>query len=255
MLQACAGRGPIARGAATPAEAVSADCVLPRAAEVLTDADGTVLKVWSFRLAEVHSRPVLPGDPGLLAYRAAVRTDGADVLRPTADPPVVETEEQARVWRDEYFNNDLAYSGEAGRIRPLTCLDALLFAEQNSRIPQLDRPTEFLASVLRKESPRADDVTIVFGAGSDLFPPKSVYGFDVVDRYLERGWTFWYVLHNHTLLKNGSRLALGTPVPSTSDVQFARGLAEARGLQAVRVTNGFYSFEASVEELSRFRAR
>jgi hypothetical protein len=198
---------------------------------------------------------VLPEDPGLLAYRAAVRADSADVRRPVSDPPTVETEEAAEVWRNEFHNNDLAYAGEVGVIDPITCLDALLFAEQNARVRQLDQPTEFLASVLRRDSTGAGDVVVVFGAGRELFPPRAVYGFDVVDRFLEQGWTFWYVLHNHTLQRNGERIALGVPVPSTSDVQLARNLAEARGLRSVRVTNGFYTFEASIEEMAEFRAR
>lgn len=59
-------------------------------------------------------------------------------------------------------------------------------------------------------------------------------------------------LHNHTRHANG---ALGVPVPSTSDVRFVRSLAAARGLERVRVTNGFYSFDAAVDEISGFRGR
>jgi hypothetical protein len=191
----------------------------------------------------------------LLAYRAAIRADGADLRRPVADPPTVETEEQAEVWENEYHNNDLAYAGEIGVIEPLSCLDALLFAEQNARVSQLDQPTEFLASVLRRDATETGEVVVVFGAGRELFPPRAVYGFDVVDRFLEQGWSFSHVLHNHTLQRNGDKLALGVPVPSTSDVQLARNLAQSRGLESVRVTNGFHTFEASIEEMAGFRAR
>lgn len=261
VLLACAGPSsnatPAQRppGSAAQAEPVEPACVLPTAPEVLIDGDGLVLKVWSFGLRDVHSRPVLPDDSGFLAYRAAVRADGADVLQPVADPPLIQSAEEAAIWRDEYYNNALAFSGEVGSIGLITCLDALLFAEQNSRVAQLVRPTEFLASVLRRDAAGSSDAIVVFGAGSELFIPSSVYGFDVVDEYIRDGWSFWYTLHNHTLQRNGDRIALGVPVPSTSDVQIARSLVEARGMQRIRVTNGFYTFDAPATELSRFRGR
>jgi hypothetical protein len=229
-------------------------CVLPEGTTLL-DQDGAVLKVWTFRLQDVHTSQLLPDDEGLLAYRAAVREAGGAELRPVADPPTVQSEAEAAIWRDEDFNNDLAFSGAVGTMEPVSCLDALLFVEQNTRVPQLERPTEFLASVLRLDGTEGDDVTIVFGAGSDMFPPKSVYGLEVVDEYLANGWTYSYVLHNHTLQKNGELIALGVPVPSTVDVTFARSQAAARGLEGVRVTNGYFTFSAPVNELSGFRAR
>jgi hypothetical protein len=236
-------------------EPVDADCVLPSPQEILLEEDGAVLQVWSFTLEDVHSRPVLPDDSGLLDYRAAIRADGADVRRPVSDALLARTPAEAEISANENYNIDLAFSGEVGSIDPITCLDALLFAEQNGRISQLDRPTEFLASVLRSDVPWAKEVIVVFGAGDEMFPPKSVYGFEIVDEYLARGWRFWYSLHNHTLQENGGLLALGTPVPSTSDVQLVRSLAQEKGLESVRVTNGFYTFNATVDELSEFRAR
>lgn len=259
---ACAGQpstgssvSQISPNSAAQTDTVAADCVLPSTPEIRIDDNGMVLMVWSFPLQDIHSRAVLPDDSGLLAYRAAVRADSADLRRPVADPPTIQTENEAEMWRNEDYNTDLAYAGEVGAIEPIRCLDALLFAEQNSRVSELDHPTEFLASVLRRDSAGTSEVAIVFGAGRELFPPKSVYGFDVVDEFRKKGWSFWYVLHNHTLQKNGARLALGVPVPSTSDVQLARNLAKERGLQSVRVTNGFYSFDASVEDMTGFRSR
>jgi hypothetical protein len=137
-------------------------------------------------------------------------------------------------------------------IEPITCLDALLFAEQNARVAQLERPAEFLASVLKRRVMERDEVVVVFGAGSEGVPPASVHGFEIVDEYVTAGWRYWYLVHNHTRQANG---ALGVPVPSTSDVRFVRSLAAQRGLERVRVTNGFYTFDASIAEISRFRAR
>lgn len=233
-------------------EPVDANCVLPSAPVTQLEDNGVVLRVWSFTLEDVHSRPVLPDASGLLAYRQAVRARGADVRHPVLNVPDQQTPAEAEMWRDEQYNNDLAYSGAVGSIDPISCLDALLFAEQDSRISQLVRPSEFLASVLRRRVADVVEVVVVFGAGEGMFPPKSAYGLDVVDEYLAQGWSYWYVLHNHPLQATGD---LGIPVPSTVDVQFVRSLAEDKGLASVRVTNGFYTFDATVNQLAQFRAR
>ncbi len=230
-------------------------CVMPNEPTTILEHNGAVLQTWAFRLEEVFTSTALPDDFAFKAYRAAIERDGADVVRPVSDAPVARTESEVRLWEDERFNNDLAFNGDIGSIGPISCLDALLFAHQANRISQVDHPTEFLASVLRRETEGGFDLFIVFGAGLEMFPPKEVYGFDVVDRYLADGWSYWYALHNHTIQKNGTLLALGVPVPSTSDIQLVRGLAEGMGLESVRVTNGFYTFNARVEELGEFRTR
>ncbi len=234
---------------------VSSSCVFPVNPTTLIDADGLVLKVWEFSPQPVHFRTELPDDPDLLAYRTAIRQAGADVRLPPLLVPATLTPAQSDIWRDEEHNNDQIYRGDTGSIDPITCLDALLFAEQNARLSQIDHPTEFLASVLRRGTSATDELVVVFGAGEAMFPSKSVYGLDVVDDYLAQGWRFWYQLHNHTLQSQGDRIALGVPAPSTADVRFARSLAETRGLEGVRVTNGFFTFAAVTSELSPLRAR
>lgn len=88
-----------------------------------------------------------------------------------------------------------------------------------------------------------------------MFPPKTVYGFDVVEDYMAKGWLYGYALHNHTTQPNGDLLALGNPTLSTSDVQITRNLVEDLGLEGARVTNGFYTFNLMAEELVHFRSR
>ncbi len=236
-------------------EVVDAGCVLPDISRTVIDADGAVLIVWELPYHPVLERHVLPADSGYLRYRAAVRADGADLRRPVSDEPDPETAADAELWTNERFNAELAHSGEVGAIDPITCLDALFFAYQNRRIPQLESPTELLVSVLRRETEGAPELAAVFGAGSEMFPPKSVYGFETVDTYLADGWRYWYALHNHTLQTNGDRLALGNPTLSTSDVQLTRSLVANRRLESARVTNGFYTFTVPGDELGRFRSR
>ncbi|MEX2570178.1 MAG: hypothetical protein WD737_02665 [Gemmatimonadota bacterium] len=226
-------------------------CVLPSDPTTIVEDGGLVLKVWRFLLEEVHAQPVLPDEAGLLVYRATIHAEGTHERYPALYVPTP-NDGDAEVWRDENFNNNLAYREGVGSIEPISCLDALLFAEQNARVPQLERPTEFLASVLVNRLGERNEVVVVFGAGTELFPPSSVHGFEIVDEYVAAGWQYRYVLHNHTRQTNG---ALGVPVPSTSDVDFARRLAAQRGLESIRVTNGFYSFDATIAEISDFRGR
>lgn len=240
---------------AWPHERIDARCRLPEQPVAMREDGSAILVVWEMPAEEVFEESVLPADPGLLAWRAAIRADSADVLRPIADEPEPASEEEAAMWADERANGELALSGEVGAIEPISCLDALLFAYQNGRVPQLERPTEFLASVLRLESAEGARLAVVFGAGTEMYPPKSVYGFDVVDAYRTAGWRWSYALHNHTTQRNGDRLALGTPTLSTSDVQLLRGLASERGLESARVTNGYYTFSVPSRELGRMRSR
>ena len=233
-------------------DTVSARCALLPDPVLVWQEEGNVQKVWTFPLAPVHGAPVLPDEPGLLAYRAAIRSRGAVEKHPALQLPPPQDEAEAEIWRDEEFNNALVYGGEVGAIEPITCLDALLFAEQNARMAQLEHPTEFLASVLVRESGGTTEVTVIFGAGMEFFPPMSVYGAEIVERYVAEGWRYRYFLHNHTIQADGS---LGVPVPSTSDVRFARSLATNRGLERIRVTNGFFTFDAPARELEMMRGR
>ena len=214
-----------------------------------------MLLEWQFPDAPIYSRQVIPPDSAYLAFRAAVRADSADLRRPVADPPQPKNEAEAANWLDEDVNHELAQSGQVGRIEGITCLDALLFAYQNARVAELTQPTEFLASVLRREVEGQRQLAVVFGAGDEMFIPKSVYGFDVVAEFVAQDWEYWYGIHNHTLQRNGDRVALGNPTLSTSDVQLVRNLAADHGLRNARVTNGFYTFSAKAEEFSLMRSR
>lgn len=235
--------------------AEASPCLLPSYPDTVRIDGSAVLLVWEFPDDPIYSSFVLPADSAYLAYREAIRADGADLKHPVADQPTPTTDEEAALWSDEHFNAELARSGEAGIIEPIRCLDALLFAFQHDRVSQLEQPSEFLASVLRKETNGEIRLAIVFGAGEELFPPKSVYGFDLVEEYGDRGWRYWYALHNHTIQQNGGHLALGTPALSTSDVQLTRNLASGAGLESARVTNGFYTYSVPSTKLGLLRSR
>ena len=230
-------------------------CTWPAPPRIIREDGAAVLLEWRFRASEVYSDFVVPSDSAYLAFRAAVRADGADLRRPEADAPRPDNEAEAANWRDEDANHELAQSGEVGTIEPIGCLDALLFAFQNSRVSELTHPTEFLASVLRRRLGGQTHLAVVFGAGREMFVPKSVYGLDVVAELVAEGWEYWYAIHNHTLQRNGDRLALGNPTLSISDVQLVRNLARDQDLQSARVTNGLYTFRVPAAEFPLMRSR
>lgn len=252
-LWACAPDPSSGRGE-DQAATTRSECRLPTERTVIRAEDGAVLETWELALADVTT-DALPGEPGFLEYRTAIERDGANLRRPVADPPVIDSEELAVIWEDEFFNTDLVFDGGVGSIDPITCLDALLFARQAERVSQLRQPTEFSAAVLRRETPEGTRLLVVFGAGLEMFVPRGFYGFDVVEDRRAEGWAWGYAIHNHTTQRNGERLALGVPVPSTSDVGLLRSLSADLGLDSVRVTNGFYTFRAAVHDLREFRAR
>ncbi len=175
--------GSSAVGADAP-DLVDPNCTFPTAPETALEGQGLVLRVWHFPWDDLYARPTLPVDAAFHTYRAVVRAAGAEELYPPLEVPGGVDGTEADVWRDEAFNNDLAYSGVAGAIDRITCLDALIFAQQNARVPQIERPTEFLASILRRRSEGREEVAVVFGAGDELLPPNSVYGLDIVDDHL-----------------------------------------------------------------------
>lgn len=84
--------------------------MLPSDPTTIIEDRGLVLQVWTFPLKEVHLRPVLPNDSGLLAYRATIRADGADERYPILQIRTVKGILTRRcTWRP---------AGEAQRVMP-----------------------------------------------------------------------------------------------------------------------------------------
>jgi len=226
------------------------DCRFPSEPVVIRVQDGAVLHYWEVEERALWSRPLLPTDSAYVRYRSRVEEVGADLARPPQFVP--EDQRGNENWRRELHNVELAYSAEAGTLHPVHCLEALLFAHQNARHPQLDHPTEFIASVLRKPVGGRAVLRVYFGAGNDLFPPREVYGFDRVERDVSAGWEYVAMLHNHTVQDEAGQVRLGVPAPSVADVQLLRGLVESYGLERAWITNGFYTLDLSADDLTQY---
>ncbi len=235
----------------TPAISAAETCTFPNDAVVVKQDGPSILQYWEFQDSEHWMSSQLPADSSFLAYRTTIAEAGKDESRPAQFVP--EGQQDSDMWRRELHNVEQAYSGNAGEVRPIRCLDALLFAFQNARFSQIEHPTEFIASILQK---RIDDRTMLkvwFSASNTLFPPKAFYGFDEAIKDVEEdGWEYIAALHNHTLQDTGDTYRLGVTAPSSNDVQLLRGLAEDVGLQYVWVTNGFYTVEIPARHLGQY---
>ena len=238
----------------TPMEAdtmlATGECRFPSAPTAIETRGNALLQYWEFDEGLLWSNPMLPADPAYAAYRRRVEEAGADQARPSQHVP--EGEQENENWRRELHNVSQAYGARPSQIRSIECLDALVFAYQNNRFDQIYQPTEFISSILRKQTDGRTMVRIYWGAGDELFPPKDVYGFDEVGRDVSNGWEYVAMLHNHTIQEVDGQVRLGVPAPSVSDVQLLRGLAESYGLERVWVTNGFYTLDIPSEDLDRY---
>jgi len=256
--RSAAGDGADGAGAGRASGARPAEKVCAIAGEpVVVRRDGdAVLERWEIEAAPVLFEPVLPVDAAYAAYRAAIREAGAELEHPIADAPVPRDEAERELWRREDRNREVAYSGRAGRIRPIHCLEAWSFARQHARLSELASPTEFMLSVLeRRAGVGRRMLRLYFAAGAQMFPPRSVYPFGEIAADVAQGWEFTAMLHNHTIRRRGDRHALGVTSPSASDVQLLRGLAEDLRLRAGWITNGVYTIEIPAAAFDQYVTR
>lgn len=211
---------------------------------------GAILWRWDLADRPALFSPALPDDAGYRAFRAAIRDAGAELRVPIADRAPPADDAERALWRREDHNAALVYEGRAGTLRPIACVEALMFARQHARYDELTHPTELIVHVLRRDG----RLRLYLGAGDALFPPKTVYGIDEARADVAAGWRWDAAIHNHTVVRRGDRPALGPPALSTGDVALMRNLVED-GLRAAWVTNGVYTAEIPVDELAKFLAR
>lgn len=214
-----------------------------------------LLQYWQFGERDVFKKSVLPEDVAYEQFRTQIENLGADQIHPVVDMFIPKNDEETEIWRREEHNQKLSYSGNHGQLRPIHCLEALLFSYQNARYSQLSHPTEFIVSILRKHSGSQNELRVYFAAGESMYPDKEFYGFDQVEKAIAEGWEFSVMLHNHTIQKNDDLPALGVPSLSTSDVDLLRSLVAKHGLQSAQVTNGIYTINVPASEFDLYLGR
>lgn len=248
LLISCLGAGCATRGAQGEASAV---CVLPAATGSIAVAQPQDAELHEYFLLNDEAMwwAPAPVDAERATYQAALieRLGGAEQLGPRAllmRQRAVHaglTGDRAR----EAENIDALLAG-AGEIGPASCLEWRLVQWQARRFPLIERPTEFMAYVLRGRGELR-----VYVSGADRVGGR--LNADVRARVIAdvaAGYVPVAHLHNHPFLFDrvtGDRTwatedtlqdIAGALAPSLSDGQVYRGMREEFGLQGAWVTNG-----------------
>ena len=205
------------------------------------------------------------GDPAIAQFRDSVRA------RLGAEPEARALIERQRKifaampgdWSGEANNATLLLAGDAGRVAPISCLEAMLWKWQAARFPMLAHPTEFGALILR----RSGEVR-VYLSSADLVGQRFRSTIaDHVRRDLADGFRLVAHLHNHPFLFDrvvGDRMwtvdgtvrdVAGALAPSMADVQFYRSLRGSLGLAEGWVTNGMQSAHFGAREFDLLTGR
>jgi hypothetical protein len=157
-------------------------------------------------------------------------------------------------WKGEAENSMLMLEGTVGEIKPMVCLEAMLWKWQNYRFPMISYPTEFGAFILKRDT----DLRIYLSSNDIVGARIRPEVMESIQTDIESGFVLFAHLHNHPFLfdrKIGDRMwtmeetiedIAGALAPSMTDVSFYRGIRDRFGLQEAWITNGF--------ETSKFRA-
>jgi hypothetical protein len=225
----------------------STPCAFRTDPHVVESRESHFLQFWLEPDRSVLGRQTLPAAASLHRFREEVAESF-----PT-DPIVLLDNLFLQIDGADAENNRIASAGEAGSIRPIDCLEALLFAAQADRGVQqghsmFSAPTEFLSFVLRKEGMLKIWFYTVDQPG---IGGVSIFD-DLLDADREDGWEVVRNIHNHNFFPDGD-LLLGGIAPSAGDVQALRAATRRFGLPAASITNGFHTLDMTPADLESFR--
>lgn len=232
----------------------AAACAWAAPGTVLEDSPGLVVTRW-----DVPDDPGLQQElaataafPALERYRAWGRRRAGDVdafalLRRQADYyHCANPRDEPRI--------RLILRRAAGSVRPMSCLEGLLFEDHSARFP-VEGYNEFLALALRK-SGRLRVYSLSSGLGNG-----SATGADHIAALIEAdradGWTLAMNLHNHPFAPDDPsyRDVGGTTVPSgnasSGDLHIFSDEIQRWGLDEAAITNGYDTVHMSPSDVSR----
>jgi uncharacterized protein (DUF1697 family) len=222
-------------------------CELEAAPTAIVSDSSRLLQYWIVEDRPAFASSAVPDSPALRAFRAEVSgrfdTDARALLR--AQLPHVEGGDAANV--------RAVLDGEAGRIRQIRCLEALLLSVQAERTvsqgrSMFERPTEFAAWILERDGALKIWYFTVDQPGIGSLAP--VHGMVSADQ--EQGWRVRQLLHNHNFFPEEEGV-LGGVVPSVSDVGYYRIVMDQYGAPLASITNGFHTLDLEVADLGALR--
>ena len=225
----------------------SGDCVPLPPPHVLVEEESALLQYWVVADAQHLRGPTLPDSPSLLAFRDAI-SRAVDT-----DPRHLLEQQLPLVDGGDAENVRIVLSGDAGTIRPMNCLEALLLATQTERSARkgysmYSRPTEFLSYVLV----RGDSLKVWYYTVDQAGVRALGRLHDPVTADVRAGWAVRTNIHNHNFFPDSARV-LGGVVPSATDVQALRNMRTSIGLTRASITNGFHTIDIEPADVDRFR--
>jgi hypothetical protein len=226
-----------------------AGCDFRSTPHVIVDEVGTLLQYWIEEDRPALHGTELPASPSLQEFREQIARSYPTDVRILLEHQLPHTS------GGDQENVRLVLDGEAGLIRPINCLEALLLSVQTERSVTLERslythPTEFVSYVLERRG-----LLKIWFYTADL---PGIGGISTLHgpllRDLERGWTLRMNIHNHNFFP-ADEAVLGGIAPSATDIRFLRSMRESIGLVRASITNGFHSLDLSSSDLERFTGR
>lgn len=213
---------------------------------VLKSEESLLLQHWIEAQRDIFSAPVLPPSPPLLEFREAISRSV------NTNPTALLANQRSQVSGGDATNIQLVLEQQAGTIRKINCLEALLLDIQIKRSAEKNRhmfsePTEFLSYILT----RGNELKIYYYTTDQA----GVRGLAVFDSLLKvdmaAGWTVAGSIHNHTFFPESEHV-FGGVVPSMTDIEYFRNAAREFGIPGASITNGFHTLSVSEDEFWKF---
>jgi len=143
-------------------------------------------------------------------------------------------------------NHDMILDGNLGLIRPINCLEALLFLEHDYHYPLDEKPSEFFAYILSDE---IENKLRIYFISDESYIGHSKPFSEEVSEDLENGWIYLAGLHNHPIDNRvGSGDWMGPLVPSDGDRNIFRLHKAEMAIQNAWITNGIDTIEITSDE-------
>jgi hypothetical protein len=233
----------LALAAAAPSAA--AQCAFPAPPTVLRAEADVLLQFWVLPDRPALHEATLPHSPALSEFRERIST------RMDTEPRGLLAQQLPHTQGGDAENVRRVLSGEVGAVRPMSCLEALLFATQAERTagegrPMHTSPTEFLSYLLQ----RGDTLKVWYYTVDQPGVGGLATLHEPLRADLAAGWSVLRNIHNHNFFLDREGV-LGGVVPSATDVQYLRNMSATLGPLHVSITNGFHTLDLTPTELAR----
>lgn len=252
MLWGCAACSPSSPDTATGAPASAPICA-PATALVMEQDLGD-RRVYLYE-APLRAQDLLPGTVD--SFTQGEFETYVDTLQEAFDDvdlrdQVALLERQRDVFDNAGFGNpepwNAVISGEVGTLTDVTCLQSILFDQQNQDWPLWNAPTEAGAWVLTREQGGSTELRVHLltqDAAMGIFGEEHR---TAAEASIAEGWTLFAHWHNHFYAPNNPDDLAGTVLPSDADLATYRDLRDTHGLEQAWVTNGLHALLLPREE-------